>query len=575
MSGLRGAISTGAALQHPVVDSSPPSQASAFPLPGGGVLFARARLDNRSDVVRRLGLSADQSRSSCDAALVAAAFEAWGPGCGAGLVGAWAYAAQDVAEGRCVLSRDAFGLAPLYYHQSKDRIWFSDRLPDLLRLAGLPRHLNVPALAQLGLGTKRDTSCFQKGAQKAPPAQALIFARDGTMRRLRYWDPADAPEVRFARDADYEEAFLALYDEVVAGMLDGPGPIGIALSSGLDSGSIAALAAPRLARRGSPLRAYCWVPTPGARFSATPGRNSNEWEDVQQLTAHIGNIDATRVTGYPQGLIAAIRHMLSITDDVDNAVAGWGWYHGVLSQAAADGTGTILTGDFGNLTISQGRRETHAPMSARLRQEAKARWRALRFGRPRHPRLIIRPDFVRRALAGVEPADPELNGRWRHARQPLRSLYNILHSGGVAVSGEIAGSMGMTLCTPPIDRRMVDFCNGVPADQISRGTETRRLIRRSFEGKIPQALLWKDVRGLPGSDYAAAIAEEHEEVMEILDAAERSPVAREALDLPWLRRSASALSIDPSAIDVLSAGLLVRGVAYAMFLQTFEDIAPA
>lgn len=567
---LRGCLSIGTTRNGESSRQGP----DAIPLRGGGWIDVRATLHNRCDVIRRLGLR-DAPSPRSDADLVAEAYQHWGPECGHHLVGEWAYAVCDPTNRRWVLSRDAFGLAPLYYHQKNQRIWFSDNLTDLQAYARLPRHLDPVPLAQLGLGTKRDTRCFQQGAHSVPPAQALVFGRDGEHHRIRYWQPENVPEVRYASDGAYREAFLALYDEVVAGMLDGSGPVGIALSSGLDSASAAAIVAPQLAMRGEPLRAFCWVPASGARALPMPGRRSNEWEGAEQIARHVGNISLTPVCGYPDGLLAAIRRMLAVTDDPSNALAGWGWYDGILRQAAAAGVGTILTGDFGNHSISLERREAAMPPLRRILREARIGWQRRRSEALAHPRLLVRPDFVRRTLAAVPPADPDLNARWRHARQPLRSLYNILHSGGAAQTGQFAAALGMRVGMPALDRRLVEFCLGIPDDQIARGADTRRLIRHGFAGRLPDPILQSRDRGLPGSDCAIAIAAEGGAARAILDSAARSPIVREALDLRWLERATARMVADPEQFDAPAAGLLMRGLTYAMFLETFDDVASA
>ncbi|MEI9849743.1 MAG: asparagine synthase-related protein [Sphingomonas sp.] len=427
-------------------------------LQGGGTLVAEARLDNRVEIAERLGLSPARRRELPDAALVALAYDAWGPGCGAWLLGAWAYVAWDAAARRAVLSRDAMGFASLYYHVAPDRIWFANRLPALVGLAKLPRHLDAVALAQLGLGTKRDTRCFVKGAHKAPPAQALLFDGDGGMRRLRYWDPGEAPDVRHAGDAAYREAFVALYDDAVACQLDRPGPIGIALSGGLDSGSVAALAAPRLAARGSRLPAYSWIPDPALGLDVMAGRKPHELEDVRSLAGHVGNIDVTPVPGYRTTPLAAVRWMLAVTDDLSNPLAGWSWLHSLLARAGQDGIGTLLTGDFGNLTIS--RDSTPARGLRRLRDAAgKAMARVER----------------RAAPARAAPDPPRFHAADAAARRARRS-------GAERTLAARRTALALVLQPPPF-RRPDDFMRirrglRIGAERAHGGPPHRRLLPR-------------------------------------------------------------------------------------------------
>ncbi|PLK26695.1 asparagine synthase-related protein [Novosphingobium sp. TH158] len=545
-------------------------------LPGeNGWLFASARLDNRADVAARLEFSSDQARVLTDSELLSAAYGAWGAQCGEHMLGAWCFVALDARTGTITLGRDALGLAPLYYAAKRNRLTFASRLPDLLWLEGGGRRLNPMALAQLGYGHKRDTSTFFAGLSKAPAAQVLSVGADGSvLRRVRYWDPGAVPKLRYPRDEDYVEAFAGLYDEVVNNALTPGAKVGIALSSGLDSSSIAALAAPRMAASGYRLQAYSWAP--GRRINTVPprGRFWDERPQVAQLAARIGNIDVTTVEGNSGGLLATIRQMLKTVEEPSNALAGWHWYHRVWSRAAADGIGVLLTGDFGNYTVSLDRRN-HAVPGWRDRYHAfRHRLRNRHLGRHTHARMLVRPDFVERMLADCPPQDPALTARWRKASHPLRSFYNILQSGGASLQCELGEAMQLEMRMPAIDRRMVDFCCGVPSEQHARHGQTKLLMRRAFVGRLPDTLLWNRQRGLSGGDVVQALAAEKEEVFALLDAAARCPLTREALDLPWLQARAARLGLDGSqSLDVMDAGLLMRGLTYMMFLQGFDDVA--
>src|SRR5262249_18099229 len=76
---------------------------------GRYALVADVRLDNRDDLAEALRLSAVQSRSICDAAILLAAIERWDESCLEHLVGDYAFAAWDGARRRLLLARDPLG----------------------------------------------------------------------------------------------------------------------------------------------------------------------------------------------------------------------------------------------------------------------------------------------------------------------------------------------------------------------------------------------------------------------------------------------------------------------------------
>ncbi|HEV2643456.1 MAG TPA: asparagine synthase C-terminal domain-containing protein, partial [Candidatus Elarobacter sp.] len=74
------------------------------------------------------------------------------------------------------------------------------------------------------------------------PGQSMWWC-DGELRPLRTWDLADVPAVRCRDDAEYEERFRALLSAGVHAAREPVGPTWVSLSGGLDSSSIASVAA--------------------------------------------------------------------------------------------------------------------------------------------------------------------------------------------------------------------------------------------------------------------------------------------------------------------------------------------
>ena len=72
---------------------------------------------------------------------------------------------------------------------------------------------------------------------------------DGSMRQRRYWSAADIEPIRLPSDQAYADGLRQCLDRAVRRQIRSLHPVGCHLSGGLDSSSVAALAARTLAAR--------------------------------------------------------------------------------------------------------------------------------------------------------------------------------------------------------------------------------------------------------------------------------------------------------------------------------------
>ncbi|MGH7699543.1 MAG: hypothetical protein ACREMJ_03350 [Gemmatimonadales bacterium] len=100
-------------LDAPLDPSSPLGAMEA----GNGDLrvAAEARVDNRRDLLRALGLD-HRAGEIGDAELILRTYEAWGEQCPDRLIGDFAFVLWDRRAHKMLCARDRFGVRPLYYH---------------------------------------------------------------------------------------------------------------------------------------------------------------------------------------------------------------------------------------------------------------------------------------------------------------------------------------------------------------------------------------------------------------------------------------------------------------------------
>ena len=98
-----------------------------------------------------------------------------------------------------------------------------------------------------------------------------------------FWDPGNIADVRFKRDEEYVDAFRERLDSAVRARLRSNRTPCATITGGLDSSSIAVVAADMLAANGKKLNTFTAVPEAGFSRSELPGRYYDETPLVRQM----------------------------------------------------------------------------------------------------------------------------------------------------------------------------------------------------------------------------------------------------------------------------------------------------
>lgn len=257
----QGPVGLGHALFQTVDDTRPDSQ--PLSLDGQVWITADARIDGRAELRQELRSHGCHDLEDVpDVELILHAYLAWGEECVKHLLGDFAFAIWDGRRRQLFCARDHFGVKPFYYAQVENCLVFSNTL-DCVRLH--PRvsdELNDLAVADFLLFNYNQDQATTTFADiwRLPPAHYLTW-RQGFLGPARYWSlPLIDRPLKYSRPQDYVEHFKALLTQAVADRLR-TRRLGVALSGGLDSSTVAALARNLLGRRSAPfdLRAYCVV----------------------------------------------------------------------------------------------------------------------------------------------------------------------------------------------------------------------------------------------------------------------------------------------------------------------------
>ncbi len=209
--------------------------------PRGAVLVANAEIYNDPEIRQQLREVDFATRSDCE--VVLHLYRRDGVGFVDALRGMYAIALYDPTSHRLILSRDPFGIKPLYYVETGESFAFASE-PQALLSAGLAhRSLRSPARAEL-LQLKFTTGAgtIFSEIRRVLPGETLIVSDGSILERRRRAALKEGP----APTVDYQDALRQLDSvlvDTVEHHLRSDVPYGLFLSGGIDSAALAGLMA--------------------------------------------------------------------------------------------------------------------------------------------------------------------------------------------------------------------------------------------------------------------------------------------------------------------------------------------
>jgi asparagine synthase (glutamine-hydrolysing) len=559
----------------------------------GFAFTAAARLDNRDELIRELGVGGNDAARSSDSHLVLAAYRRFGDRAPGHLLGDWCLAAWHPRDRRLFLARDQFGTTALYYYADARIFAFAASPQALLALGCVPPELDELYLAQylISWPAYHGERTSRRAIRRLPPAHWLTLT-PGQCRTRLYWRMEDVPELRLPGRADYVEAFRAHFDQAVRVRLRASGQIGSELSSGLDSGSVAATAASMLAQQGRRLPAFTWAPAVDPS-SFVGARIGDEFPLAQLTAAAAGNIDIHRDRCEQLTPIAGIRRALDIYGGPVHAAGNLFWLIGLRQAAQQSGCQVLLTGQLGNAGTSWHGDLLSQPWRYQL-QELGLSGLARRRVRDAVPRRI-RPAIARSRLDPQwyrsSAIHPELASRLDLAhrraedpaqlsRSPLDQRLAILKPGRAiigALHAAIGARFGLDIRDPTADTRLLSFVLSVP-DWVftdpATGTD-RWLVRAAMTDRLPDQVRLNRRHGLQASDLVHRLRRTPTEVQATLDELGNGPAAA-YVDVRYMREVWQNIQHNDTPDALRKAGtVLTRGIMAGLHANTASAAGPA
>lgn len=225
-------------------------------------IVADARLDGREELIAELqGANRSVCSSMPDCVLILHAYAAWDTACIDHLRGDFSFVVWDSDHKRLFCVRDHFGIRPFYYASIGSLLVVSNTLDCIRRHPAVSKRLNDLAIADFLLFDmiREPGATSFADIHRLPPAHVLVCEGENISTR-RYWTLPVRVPLHHAGPNECVEQFRELLDRAVADRL-GIDSVGVLMSGGLDSPTVAASARRKLGQEGATggLRAYTEV----------------------------------------------------------------------------------------------------------------------------------------------------------------------------------------------------------------------------------------------------------------------------------------------------------------------------
>jgi len=501
---------------------------------------------NYAELMHELAGLGHRFRTRSDTEVLVHAYEQWGLEFAERLRGMFALAIWDARERRLVLARDRFGIKPLYYHHAGGELSFASELDALTKV-----ELDLDAVeAFLAFNSVPAPLSIFRAIRKLPPGHVLTW-HDGELGLHRFARPGPLTPRLGADEAELVEECRARLRDSVRAHLVSDVPVGVLVSGGVDSGTLAALAAEEI---NEPVRTFSigfeessFDELAGARAVAerygTSHRELVLRPDAALLLPALAAAfdepfaDSSALPTYLVSELAAKHVKVALSGEGGDEL--FGGYYTYVADQLAERIGPLAS-------IARPFVEKLPTSTRRVSLDYKAK----RFARAAHlPPLerhhgwkeIFTPE-ERVALTGhANGWDPvsllrarfaETDGHELLVRLQDVDLGTYLVDDLLVKTDRASMAWSLEARVPFLDPVVANFAFSLPRTQRVRGLDKKRLLRRAVEPLLPAEVVHGRKRGfsIPAAAWLRG---------------ELEPFARETLSAGTLRRQGV---LEPAAV---------------------------
>jgi asparagine synthase (glutamine-hydrolysing) len=482
---------------------------------------------NHRELRSELEAKGHRYRTRSDTESIVHLYEEYGRECVQRLRGMFAFAIWNRREQSLFIARDRLGIKPLYYYYDGQTLLFGSEIKTILSHPGVKAEFNESTLREyLAFGYVTGEETMFRNIRKLLPGHTLELDGAGRLEIQQYWD------LEFREDSErrprdyYVKSYREMLEQCVSSHLMSDVPLGMFLSGGLDSSTIAAIAT-KLRRE------------PIETFAVGYGEEEfSELRYARQVAEHIGSkhrevrmsredffqalplltwhedepiVWPSSVSLYFVARLARERVTVVLTGEgSDETLAGYARYVFTLKNSNMDGAyRSVMPGILRGMV----RRGIHnSPLPAGLHRKLDhtflardgASWESCYFDNIRCAFCAHQQDELLTENAKAQSASAYAGSmqHWNYSSGNVlkRLLYTDIKTYLVELlmkQDQMSMAASVESRVPFLDHKLVEFAATIPAEYSIDGLAGKAILKSAAEDLLPHDIIYRKKMGFP------------------------------------------------------------------------------
>ncbi|KGJ93587.1 asparagine synthase (glutamine-hydrolyzing) [Colwellia psychrerythraea] len=469
------------------------------------VITYNGEVYNYTEIRQELEVLGYLFNSDTDTEVILAAFDKWGVECLSKFNGMWAFVIYDKKDKIFFISRDRFGIKPLYYYRESNDFVFASEIKSILvnpLVKNMPNELYLEQYLLKGPKEYYTETAFESIFRFPVSSYFLGSAEElnDDFKINQFWTfNSNLKEELFSEEKakKYAETYYEILSDAVRLRLRADVRVGSALSGGLDSSSIVYLVNQYLKSLGKTELQETF----SSVYKAEGTTDCDESEFID-LVAKSLNVNSHQIEPKVEDLPFKHKQVIYHMENPPEGTCMSAWHTFQLVKE----TGVKVTLD------GQGADEQLAGyldyvmtylVSLKLLDFYKEfkyfikipgiKKRIILSGMMVHFKAIFGKKVLKKCIKRLKGLDFYTNLNEQLEESTKHNLVNLIH---YADHTSMAHSIESRM--PFMDYRLIEFLSSVPATYKMHNGWTKYIARLAFDGKLPDEIVWrKDKMGWP------------------------------------------------------------------------------
>ncbi len=215
--------------------------------------------------------------TATDTEVILAAYKEWGEECINRFNGMWAFAIYDTIEKSVFISRDRYGVKPLYYYQDAESFIFASEIKALHKVLKNKLSIDNNTIFEYLVYNRTDQTCntFIKEIKRVQHG-FNIYIKEGKVTQKKWYDLSSKLEKGWESADEYKSVFSS----AIGLRLRSDVPVGVCLSGGLDSSAVTST----ILKEYNKKDLFAFSAVYGKDKHGDESRFINEYKDMPNLT---------------------------------------------------------------------------------------------------------------------------------------------------------------------------------------------------------------------------------------------------------------------------------------------------